>query len=339
MKTLARLLPLLVFVAFLVAIRLTGCRIGIPEGSQTTGTAEPTAAATTAASPTAAATKGATAGTREPTPAASTPAATTATSPTTTTGAPTPDWTTANLLAGLDNTLASWYYNPPSPLGEERPATIPAAVRQLAYQYEVIWQEPQTGRKVVYLTMDEGYEYGTNTEQILDIAKLKGISITFFITGSYLDKNPGLVGRMIDEGHLVANHTVSHPNLVDKAAVGGRSAILAELDGLAEDFEATCGVTMARYVRPPEGAYSDRVLAEMRAAGYRAVFWSFAYRDWLTDEQPDPAAAKEKILGQLHNGSVMLLHAVSATNVAILPDLIDEIKARGYQFALISELG
>ena len=214
------------------------------------------------------------------------------------------------------------------------PATIPESVRIMISKYPVLWQMPPRERKRVYLTMDEGYEYGGNTDLILDIAKEKGISITFFITGNYLANNPQKVGRMLDEGHLVANHTQKHANLADLLAASGEQAVLDQVRTLEQAFADQTGRTLPRLVRPPEGSYSERLLAVLGRAGYTVVFWSFAYRDWLTDDQPDPAAARQRILGELHDGSVILLHAASTTNVTILPDLIDAIRARGYEFSL-----
>jgi peptidoglycan-N-acetylmuramic acid deacetylase len=328
-KRLLVVLPLVIFVILLLAIKIGGCQ-WLPElpsdSSQTSmeessasDTATPSASYTTA-SP-------------SPTPAAS---GTTTTAPST--AEPTPTPTGGPDPGQLSNTKLSWYFNPPGSLGEDRPATIPSGVRTLIAGYDVIWQQQLSGRKIVYLTMDEGYEFEDNTTEILDTAWLKGVPITFFITGSYLANNPAKVERMLNEGHLVANHTDSHPDLADLAASGGRAGLMKELQDLEASFLARTGEPLAKIVRPPAGVYSERVLGELTAAGYRTVFWSFAYRDWETGSQPDPAAAMDKILGQLHNGSVILLHAVSNTNVAILPDLIDEIRARGYDFARIDEI-
>lgn len=337
MKRLLVVLPLLVFVILLLAIKIGGCQ-WLPElPSDSTQTISESSAADT---PTPSASH--TAASPTPTPPASettTTAATTApTTTATTTAEPTPTPTGGPDPGQLSNTKLSWYFNPPGMLGEDLPATIPSGVRTLIADYDVIWQQQLSGRKIVFLTMDEGYEFEDNTTEILDTAWLKGVPITFFITGSYLAQNPAKVERMLNEGHLVANHTDSHPDLVDLTDSGGRAGLLKELQNLETAFLARTGEKMAKIVRPPAGVYSERVLGELTAAGYRTVFWSFAYRDWETGSQPDPEAAMDKILGQLHNGSVILLHAVSNTNVAILPDLIDEIRARGYDFARIDEI-
>ncbi len=250
---------------------------------------------------------------------------------------PTPSVTqhTWDDLDQLDNSKAGWYYVPAATLGVDQPATLPRSVLDLIAPANVLWQMKETNDKVLYLTMDNGYEYMNLTATILDVARDKQAPITFFITGSYLARNPDLVRRMAAEGHLVANHTKSHPNLVDLLAGKGPQAVLDELTVVSAEFEKLTGQEMPMLMRPPEGSYSQRLLALLDGAGYRTAFWSYAYRDWLTDDQPDPQAALQKILANLHPGSILLLHAVSETNAAILPDLIDEARARGYTFSLL----
>jgi len=186
--------------------------------------------------------------------------------------------------------------------------------------------------------MDEGYEFEQNTSEILDIAAAKKVHIAFFITGSYLRNRPDLVKRMVAEGHLVLNHSDTHPNLANLYREQGAESVMANITKLEREFKALTGKTMLKYIRPPEGAYSERLLGLMHKNGYRTVFWSFAYRDWLTNEQPDRETARRAILGELHDGSVILLHAVSNTNVALLPELIDEIRARGYSFGRLTDI-
>lgn len=186
--------------------------------------------------------------------------------------------------------------------------------------------------------MDEGYEFENNTARILDIARDKSVSIAFFITGSYLRAHPELVRRMLDEGHLVLNHTDKHPDLAVMLRDKGVDAVLADIHKLETEFHALTGQVMPRLIRPPAGAYSQRLLALLARERYTAVFWSFAYRDWLTDDQPSLDSARSAIMGQLHDGSVLLLHAVSKTNVQLLPELIDAIRAGGYRIGLLSEI-
>ncbi len=187
--------------------------------------------------------------------------------------------------------------------------------------------------KVVYLTFDAGYENG-NVAKVLDALKAEGVTGAFFILGHVAEKYPELVRRMEAEGHLVCNHTYSHPNLC-----GASSEIIEdELTRLETACEEQAGVTVAKYFRPPEGAFDIPLLDTVRNLGYKTIFWSFAYADWDNGKQPDPAAAKSKILENVHNGAVILLHPTSATNAAIMGDVIRELKSQGYRFGSLDEL-
>lgn len=241
-----------------------------------------------------------------------------------TSAAPT-DW------SRYSNNDLSWWYRPPTPWGLGKPATIDPDVARLIAPHEVVWQVP-THEKVVYLTMDEGYEFEHNTSEILDIAAGKHVPITFFITGSYLRNNAQLVRRMVAEGHQVANHSEKHLRPAEALATSTQTFV-DEIRHLERDYQQVMGRPITKLYRPPEGGYSQRSLAVTDDLGYTTVFWSFAYADWDTAKQPDPTAARNKILGELHPGSVILLHAVSDTNVAILADLVDQIRARGYTIA------
>lgn len=192
--------------------------------------------------------------------------------------------------------------------------------------------DPKADDKVVYLTFDAGYENG-NVEKVLDALKTEGATGAFFILGNLPKKNPDLVRRMASEGHLVCNHTFTHKNLCGASA----GALTAELKRLEEACTAI-GVNVAPYYRPPEGCFDEAMLREAQTAGYKTVFWSFAYADWDNQKQPDPAAAKQRILDNLHNGAVILLHPTSATNAAILGEVLREMKTLGYRFGTLDEL-
>ena len=201
------------------------------------------------------------------------------------------------------------------------------------YYIDHIHADPNDADKVIYLTFDAGYENG-NVAKVLDALRDAGATGAFFILGNLPQRYPELVTRMAEEGHLVCNHTYSHKNLCGAP----RGALTAELTRLEDACLERAGVEVAKYYRPPEGCFDEAMLKEACAAGYKTVFWSFAYADWDNERQPDPAAAKAKILDNLHNGEVMLLHPTSATNAAILPDILREISARGYRFGTLDEL-
>ena len=208
------------------------------------------------------------------------------------------------------------------------------AVEQFGgYYIDHAHAEPDAEDKVVYLTFDAGYENG-NVAKVLDALQAEGATGAFFILGHVAEKYPELVRRMDAEGHLVCNHTYSHKNLCGASA----ETIAEELTRLETACRDSAGVEVAKYFRPPEGTFDEAMLTEVQRLGYKTVFWSFAYADWDNAKQPDPAASKQKILDNVHNGAVILLHPTSSTNAAILGDLLRELKAQGYRFGSLDEL-
>ena len=187
--------------------------------------------------------------------------------------------------------------------------------------------------KVVYLTFDAGYENG-NVARILDILKEEKVPAAFFVLKNIVTKHPHLIKRMDEEGHLVCNHTMTHPDTTTLTD----DAFRAELEGLASLCAEKAGVKMAGFYRPPEGRYNERTLRLASELGYKTVFWSFAYADWDNDKQPSVEAAMKKILDNIHNGAILLLHPTSETNAKILPTLIATLREQGYRFASLSEL-
>lgn len=180
---------------------------------------------------------------------------------------------------------------------------------------------PSDGK--ILLTFDEGYENGY-TEEILDILKEKQVKAIFFVTYDYCRSSPELVKRMIDEGHAVGNHSYTHPSFPDCSEKEMIDEVMTLHDYVCEKF----GYKMTLF-RFPKGEFSEKALSVIKSLGYTSVFWSFAYNDWDINAQPDPSAATEKLKASSHSG-IYLLHAVSETNTAILPEIIDCWRTLGY---------
>lgn len=193
--------------------------------------------------------------------------------------------------------------------------------------------DPKAEDKVIYLTFDAGYENG-NVEKILDTLKSENVTGAFFVLENLIERNTDLVKRMCDEGHLVCNHTATHPDMTKKT--DGES-FMQELWRL-EDACEEAGITLSPYYRPPEGRFSESNLKTAAENGYKTVLWSFAYADWDNNAQPSPAESVKKVLAGTHNGEVILLHPTSATNAAILGDLIKGWKEMGFRFGTLDEL-
>ncbi len=227
-------------------------------------------------------------------------------------------------LSQYDNTQVTW--GPGHQIdGENRP-TACVGLQEKYGDKGALFLMPK-GEKKVYLTFDEGYENGY-TEKILDELKEKDCPAVFFVTYDYVCRNPELVQRMVDEGHVVGNHSMHHPNMT---TVDADTAVreIAELHNyVAENFSFQMTL-----FRPPEGAFSERSLVIAQALGYQTALWSFAYADWNPDSQMDPAKALPRVTDAAHDGAVYLLHAVSETNTKILPDFIDALREAGYTFA------
>ncbi|MBO5305323.1 MAG: polysaccharide deacetylase family protein, partial [Clostridia bacterium] len=179
-----------------------------------------------------------------------------------------------------------------------------------------------------------GYENG-NIEKILDVMKEEGVTGAFFILKNLILKNPDLVCRMASDGHLVCNHTATHKDMTKCSSI---EEFKEELASLEKIYAEATGKTLASYYRPPEGKFDEASMKYAKELGYKTVFWSFAYADWDNDRQMSPQTAKQKILSNVHNGEVMLLHPTSATNAAILKDVIRELKNQGYRFGTLDEL-
>lgn len=189
-----------------------------------------------------------------------------------------------------------------------------------------------TNKKEVYLTFDEGYENGY-TDEILDVLKKNNVQGVFFITGPYLQQHEDLVRRMVEEGHIVGNHTVNHPSLPSL----GDEELKKELKELDEMFYEKFGERM-KYLRPPKGEYSERTLKVTNELGYVNMFWSFAYDDWYRDKVRGADYAYNKVMNNLHNGAVILLHAVSKDNADALDRIIKGIKEKGFTIGSVDNI-
>lgn len=185
--------------------------------------------------------------------------------------------------------------------------------------------------KKVYLTFDEGYEAGY-TEKILETLKQNEVKATFFITAHYVNTKPELVQKMIDEGHIIGNHTVNHKSMPTLSLEEIKKEVINLHTTIYEKFNYEM-----KYIRPPKGEYSEKSVAYCNTLGYTTVMWSFAYDDWDENKQGREDYAKKKILDNIHNGAVILLHGNSKDNTNVLDSCIKEIKAMGYQFASLDE--
>lgn len=215
---------------------------------------------------------------------------------------------------------------------EGKPPTANATADELK-KYDAFYIG-NTEEKAIYLTFDAGYENGY-TEKILDALKKHNVPATFFLVGNYMTTSPDIVKRMVAEGHTVANHTYSHPNM---SKLSSKEAFQKELEDLEKAYEGITGEKMVKYYRPPQGKYSQNNLNMAKEMGYKTFFWSLAYVDWYNDKQPTKEEAFKKLLGRIHPGAIVLLHSTSKTNGEILDELLTKWEEMGYTFKDLSEL-
>ncbi len=226
--------------------------------------------------------------------------------------------------ANLSNTVCAWGFV------RKKDAVQPeiyGPYSKVLNTYDGIYMGNSNDKRI-YLTFDEGYENGY-TASILDTLKEKNVTAAFFVTMPYVKQNEALIQRMIDEGHIVGNHTVNHPSMPEVTDDAKLEKEVMDLHNyMVENFEYEM-----TYLRPPKGEYSERTVKLCKDLGYTHVLWSSAYDDWDVNNQKGHDYAKKMILNySQHNGCVMLLHAVSKDNTEVLGEIIDSLREKEYEF-------
>lgn len=232
----------------------------------------------------------------------------------------------------LDNAERSWWYTP------KKNGEIPLGPKE-GMEYNELYNGyylGDTSKKYIYLTFDEGYENGY-TSKILDILQKENVKAAFFVTLPYIKEHPDLVKRMIEDGHVVGNHSSTHPSMAQKATQG-REAFNKEFLDVEKEFKKVTGRDIDKFFRPPMGIFSETSMSYTNLLGYKSIYWSFAYGDYDEKKQPDPVEAKNLIIERTHNGGIYLLHAMSKTNTDILKDLIKYWKSQGFEFKSLYDL-
>nr|WP_227522093.1 delta-lactam-biosynthetic de-N-acetylase [Bacillus solitudinis] len=230
---------------------------------------------------------------------------------------------------GYENKTYNWSFKPEK---DNKPVTTEPHYLELLEKHSSFFIG-DTSKKEIYLTFDNGYENGY-TEKVLDVLKEKEVPATFFVTGHYLNNATELVQRMVEEGHIVGNHSWHHPSLPEV----GDGRLIEELTKVKERFTEITGVKEMNYLRAPRGQFSERSLALSNKMGYTNVFWSMAYKDWEIDKQKGGQYAYEQIMKRIHPGAIMLIHSVSSDNAEALPRVIDDARKQGYEFKSLDEM-
>lgn len=216
---------------------------------------------------------------------------------------------------------------------EEKPHSISVGYQQLFDEqgYDAICYDSGAEEKYVYLTFDCGYENGY-TAKILDTLRDKGVHAAFFCTLPEMRENAEIIARMINEGHIVGNHSVTHRDF----STLSRKEMYEEVKGFDDYLREHFGYS-AQYFRYPQGKYSENSLDMLNQMGYTCVFWSLAYADWDLNNQKGADYALDTVMSRIHPGAVILLHAVSPDNANALANIIDAARAKGYSFRALSD--
>ena len=197
-----------------------------------------------------------------------------------------------------------------------------------------VYYRGDSSRKNIYLTFDAGYDNG-NTAKILDVLKKLNIHATFFITGYVYESQPDLVKRMVNEGHIVGNHTDDHKNM----STLSKQEFIRQIIEIESKYYQLIGKPMSPKVyRPPEGRYTKENLEWAKELGYSTIFWSLTLKDWDTKNQMSNDKALELLNKRIHNGAIILMHSVSSTNANILETLIKDYSNKGYKIRELSHL-
>ncbi len=233
---------------------------------------------------------------------------------------------TAKAVAGINDLSTEKIIWGPGNITDHKQPNDPVLLQKRFSAFNAKWLLDD--EKTVCLTFDEGYENGY-TPRILDTLAEKKVKAIFFVTYDFAKDNPELIRRMIDEGHIVGNHTYRHYTMDEISEEVAREEVLFLHDYVQKEYNYTM-----ECFRFPKGEFSERALGIVNELGYKSVFWSFAYADWNADSQPDETKAFTNICESTHDGEIILLHAVSETNANILGKAIDDIRKQGYEFTV-----
>ncbi len=206
---------------------------------------------------------------------------------------------------------------------------MPVAAQEADYS-EVAHGDPSTG--IVALTFDAGNEGGGAAPQILEILRERGLHVTFFLSGHWVDHNPDLTQQIVLDGHEIANHSFSHPDLTKLSD----DQIVFQLDFTDQVVSDLTGIHTRPFFRPPFGARNRRVLDVAAASGFRSIFWSLDSGDWLPRASAGAVAAK--ILGYAVPGDIVVEHVGSQASADALPVILDELDQRGWRVGTVSEV-
>ena len=193
----------------------------------------------------------------------------------------------------------------------------------------ILNEQIQTELPQIAITFDDGPKTSV-TSRILDSLQANGGRATFFMLGSNVNANAGVIRRMVDQGCEVANHTHDHKYLTKIGAEG----IVSQVGSTNQKIQAVCGVSPV-LMRPPGGYIDGASLNVLGSMGMPAIMWSIDTRDW---QHRNAQRTIDTVLSQVKDGDIILMHDIYSTTADAAVVLIPELTARGYQLVTVSEL-
>lgn len=194
-------------------------------------------------------------------------------------------------------------------------------------------QVPMQARYVA-LTFDDG-PHGSLTPRLLDILAQFNAKATFFVVGPRVAENPGIVRRMVAEGHEVGNHTWSHPQLTRLESSQGRAAVQREIQRTTDAIVSACGQRPVVF-RPPYGAFNQSQRAWCASElGMPTILWDVDPEDW---RRPGAGVVTNRLVSGASPGSILLVHDIHEASVNAIPETLRRLQAQGYRFVTVSQL-
>jgi peptidoglycan/xylan/chitin deacetylase (PgdA/CDA1 family) len=207
---------------------------------------------------------------------------------------------------------------------------------ELYSQYpETVFRKGDSNSKKIALTFDDGPNDVT-CNQVLDVLKEKKVKGTFFLLGSSVAKYPDVVRRIVDEGHVIGSHSWSHPRLSKATLERMQKEVL-----YSEDAISKITGLKPNLFRPPYGELNRTNLEYLKQGGYKVVTWSSDSMDWKYPK--DLAKVRHNTLKDARGGAIILFHTPSSKEQSqviakLLPEIIDTLKAKGFQFVTVDDL-
>lgn len=199
-------------------------------------------------------------------------------------------------------------------------------------KYRAYFQNTETKEKVIYLSFDCGYENGY-TKKILKTLKKHNAKAIFFVTKPFIESCPSIVKKMKEQGHLVGNHTSTHPSLPGRSV----EEIQKEITDCANAYKKVTGFEMDPFIRPPMGEFSKRSLKVTKDLGYSTILWSMAYYDYDVNNQPGKDYVVKHFKDNYHKGALPLIHNTSRSNCEALDDVLTYLEKKKYRFGTLDE--